>query len=1041
MREVSCRVLDVHFRELQKKGLPAGVLLDGVPYSLAHLQNKHERIDWASFVRLMANLRKIWSEDEIIAQGGAWIESPFLRHTTLVVGALFTPKQFYQWLANDSKSGRRGGGMQVHTCTTTSFDDHGPDRLSLEVRIDEGHAPCPEFFLLCKGGFQAVPRLVGKEQASVVLTPIDRGMRFDIRLPPGSDRVSRLHRAIRWITSSAAVATELDDAHTTLQVRHEELARARTKLAVQAAQLRTAHTVSGLIQKDLDLDLVLEAIAKALVNEAGFTRARVDLDVEIDGISIVRSIQRGEGGSTCLERELEGRGGTRRTGKLTVFADPKADTAELDELLAFIVPSIAMAIDNALSYRVVEEYRRGLEVRVAERTAELQQARDDLTQTVRSLEDAKEVRDRIFANINHDIRSPLSLVLLSVDEARSRPANELTPDGLRTLAAIEHGARRVLRMVDELLILAEGRESNVRVWTTHFDLGALVANIAEAWKPAARAAGLTLESRVQTDLVARVDPNAVERILANLLSNAIKFTPKGGTIGLEASAGGAPGKRHAALVVRDNGPGIPAALRTNLFGRFERAAPLSSAAISGSGLGLSLVKELTEAHGGSVLALDADGGGAIFRVELPLPEGVEDETLTNIRPSLRPADYGALSNEPRVPPAIYEAASTARATILLAEDDPDLRERTARLLSTEYRVLTAPDGISALALARTHAPDLLVTDVAMPGIDGIELTRRFRALPGTRLAPVLVLTTFGRIGDRLAGFDAGAVDYIHKPFEPAELHARIRSQLALRTLALQLLESEKLAALGTLSAGLAHEIRNPANGIINAVGPLRSLLPPEAVLPDTPTAQLLDVIEHCSRQVATLSRELLGFKRGVEVERTPVPIESLVRRVTGSMRHALRGVEVRIELGYRGTIFCAEPLFAQVLTNLLQNAAQSAGKGGWVELRTSAEEHRIAVEVIDSGPGVPDELRERIFEPFFTTKPAGQGTGLGLSTAREITLRHNGTLTVRRAGDRSVFRVELPVEQASTNVARAGSVGTDRVVSAESAPPPFEGSR
>ena len=325
-------------------------------------------------------------------------------------------------------------------------------------------------------------------------------------------------------------------------------------------------------------------------------------------------------------------------------------------------------------------------------------------------------------------------------------------------------------------------------------------------------------------------------------------------------------------------------------------------------------------------------------------------------------------------------------------------------------MLTAPDGLAAFELAAIHAPDLLVTDIAMPGIDGIELTKRFRALEGTRMAPVLVLTTFGGIGDKLAGFDAGAVDYIHKPFEPAELRARVRSQLALRSLALQLLETEKLAALGTLSAGLAHEIRNPANGIVNAVGPLRTLLPPEAIAPDTPAAQLLDVIEHCSRQVASLSRELLGFKRGVELKRQPVEVETLLRRVKSTIRHALSGIEVRERLDYRGPIRCAEPLLAQVLTNLLENGAHAAGKGGWVELKTSLEAQRVIIELSDSGPGVSDELRERIFEPFFTTKPAGKGTGLGLSTARDIVLRHGGSLDVRHASGHTIFRLEMPLE-------------------------------
>jgi signal transduction histidine kinase len=173
-----------------------------------------------------------------------------------------------------------------------------------------------------------------------------------------------------------------------------------------------------------------------------------------------------------------------------------------------------MAIDNAISYLVMDDYRRGLEIRVEERTAELRQA--------------KEARDRIFANINHDLRSPLSLILLAVNEARK---NGVTSAGSeRTLGAIEHGARRVLRMVDELLILAEGRENEVKLARARCDLGRIAATVAEAWKPAAEQQSLTLGHECTTDTIVLADPNALERILANLVSNALKFTPKSGHV-------------------------------------------------------------------------------------------------------------------------------------------------------------------------------------------------------------------------------------------------------------------------------------------------------------------------------------------------------------------------------------------------------------------------------------------------------------------------------------------------------------------------------
>jgi signal transduction histidine kinase len=560
-------------------------------------------------------------------------------------------------------------------------------------------------------------------------------------------------------------------------------------------------------------------------------------------------------------------------------------------------------------------------------------------------------------------------------------------------------------MVDDLLLLAEGREGEIRLELTACDLSALASGVVEIWAAAARAAGLELSAELTPSCWVQGDASALERVLSNLLSNAIKFTPAGGRIAVRVAGE----VDSIVLDVSDSGIGIDEDLRGRLFNRFERGRQSIERGIGGSGLGLSLVRELVEGHGGTIDAEAAEERGTIFR--LRFPRGAAAATTTTAvapLPKLAPTDFGLVASTPTGEP--YARPNMPRATLLLAEDDPLLRDRIARLLSDEYHVLVAADGLEALRLAELHEPDLLVSDIAMPGLDGIELTKRFRARAGNRVAPVLLLTASGEIRDRLQGFDAGAIDYIVKPFEPAELRARVRSQLAMRSIALRLLESEKLVAFGTLTAGLAHEIRNPANGIVNAVDPLREILPPELLVAGSPTAELLDVIEGCSRQIATLSRELLGFRSGAQLDRTPVSIGALLARVRMTAKPRLADIEYRQHLEYTGSLPCVEPLMTQVLSNLLENAAYAAGRGGWVEVRTVVEETTLVIEFGDSGPGIPAALHERVFEPFFTTKPPGVGTGLGLPTAREIVARHGGNLGARERAGRTILRVELPME-------------------------------
>jgi signal transduction histidine kinase len=230
----------------------------------------------------------------------------------------------------------------------------------------------------------------------------------------------------------------------------------------------------------------------------------------------------------------------------------------------------------------------------------------------------------------------------------------------------------------------------------------------------------------------------------------------------------------------------------------------------------------------------------------------------------------------------------------------------------------------------------------------------------------------------------------------------------MRELAMRLHRAEQLSALGTLSSGLAHELRNPANGIVNAVGPLKKLLPAELRGPDSGVGQLLAVLGSCAEQVAFLSRQLLSFKRGGELELRAVPLGDIVERALTLAQPALRDVAVREHVVEERSVLCAPPLMVQVLTNLVENAAHAAGAGGWVEIASVEQEGKITVEIGDSGPGVPLELRERVFEPFFTTKPPGMGTGLGLPLARDIVHRHGGVLEIRERDQRSVFVVELP---------------------------------
>ena len=650
----------------------------------------------------------------------------------------------------------------------------------------------------------------------------------------------------------------------------------------------------------------------------------------------------------------------------------------------------------------LEHYKNNLEKLVEERTAELRQARDQLATTVDELEQAQQARERFFGNISHEIRTPLSLILLAAADIRQRAAGALDERSLGNLGAVSDAAHKLLRLVDELLLLAAGQEDKLRMNPEPVDLVSLVEHAVIAWRPSAEAAGLELHHEMPRTLAASVDPTAIERVVSNLLSNAIKYTPRGGRVRIELAAG----PDTIRLSVLDTGLGIDPELATRLFGRFERAAG-EDRRKAGTGIGLALVKELVQAHGGTVGAYARPMGGTEIRVELPGDRLLRE--LARVEPHRQ-----RLALAPEVKPtiasgALFEPPGLSNGRILLAEDDAVLAETIARLLADEYTVVVALDGAAAAELVGQHQPHLLVTDVDMPGLNGIELSKRFRERTGDRLAPIIILSAVLDLGTRLAGLEAGAVDYVTKPFDPLELRARVRSQFRMRELAVRLHRAEQLSTLGILTSGLAHEIRNPANGIVNAIAPLRSLLPADVTRPETGTGQLLSVMGQCASQIASLSRQLLSFRNGgADLDLRPESLEQLVDRAFTLAHRALEGVDARKQIAVSRPLRCAGPLLVQVLSNLVENAGHAAKRGGWVEVRAASAGGRVTVEVADSGPGVPLELRDRIFEPFFTTKPPGIGTGLGLSVARAIVARHGGILEVRDRGGRHAFVIELP---------------------------------
>jgi signal transduction histidine kinase len=1011
VREVSCRALDPFLRAADKAGVPRSRLAEGVGYPLRHLTDVHEYIEWDAFRAFMANARRQWNDEALTRIGSDGLkEGAGFRAFALIGRTLASPSGFYRWLLSSG-----GMGNQMFSNMLPTFRELGAGRFTLDLILSPGYEPCPEFFRFAAGGFQAIPELLGLEQARVTLHEVERGAHFEIEFQDKPSLRGKLAKLITRNSDARHTATELNDTLRALEVRYAELQEARNQLELQHALVETAYRFGQRIWTEREPDSTARAVVEGLVDIAGFSRAMLEAASADRPEAVERAVAgRDTSNPAPLDVDLSQRGSLIGT----LFAQPRegADVQAAKKLLDLVRPTIVLALENAFAYRALNNYQKNLEGLVEERTGELRLARDSLAQTVTALEHALVARERLFANINHEIRTPLAIIKAASAELKREADAPSQPRTEACAESIDLATNRLLRMVNELLDLAAGQAGRLQLQRSRFDLARHLRLVVSAWARVAEPEKIEISFESPESKLVNLDQEKIDRCVANLLANAIKFTPSGGAINVRLECAG----DRVKVVVRDSGRGLDHEFLKRVFGRFEKGqTPLRGG--SGTGIGLSLVKEVVELHGGSVTAANADNGGARFEIELP--DGTSGISLTDELPAsplqaVDPHTYSlGITAEPLV--AILQPEHATPGTILLAEDDPVLLESLGRFLSSKYRVILARDGREALELAKRYLPDLLVSDIDMPHLDGIQLLREFQNIPEMQMPAAIFLTALSRLSERLIGLEAGAIDYVAKPFEPVEVMARVESQLALRRRALEAAHRESLSSLGTMVKGLMHELRNPANGIVQSMQLVRGLLPAEVIAKGTAVDELLEVAEECSSQIESMCVDLLGANTQGDPICRAVPFERIVHRALALVSGFVRGVNFICEPTYTGPVWCSEHLMAQVLANLIKNGAQAAGKGGWVRLVSRADERRLMVEVGDSGAGVPPQLRQRVFEMFFTNKQPGEGSGLGLPLSRQIVERHGGLLEVRDAPSGSVFFLSLPLrEQDSPRASR-----------------------
>ena len=357
--------------------------------------------------------------------------------------------------------------------------------------------------------------------------------------------------------------------------------------------------------------------------------------------------------------------------------------------------------------------------------------------------------------------------------------------------------------------------------------------------------------------------------------------------------------------------------------------------------------------------------------------------------------------------------------ILIAEDDPGAG-RVLRLLleQTGYRVTLAADGTTALRiLDEQGAPDLLLLDWMLPGVSGLEICHSARQRWDALRLPILMVTAKTDPESVYAAFDAGASDYVGKPFRGAELRARIGAHLRTRRLweerermEAHLREREKLFTLGLLAGGVAHDLNNPL-AVISAHAQVLQRRAPEGEAAEQ-VRGILGAVDRCTRIVS----ELLNFARRHPAERGPVDVADVLRETLGMRERQIStsGIDLRVELDDALPRVQADAhQLAQVFLNIVVNAEHALAQGGRTLRVRVARAHEpvpsVEVELWNDGPPIPADVLPQIFDPLFTPKPGEEGTGLGLFICRRIIREHGGSLDVHSGAGGTAFTVRLPL--------------------------------
>ena len=649
-------------------------------------------------------------------------------------------------------------------------------------------------------------------------------------------------------------------------------------------------------------------------------------------------------------------------------------------------------------------------------------------------EAANEAKNQIMANTSHELRTPLHGIINLADLIRIGASGPVSPQAVQDLEMIINSASRLNSLVNDILDFSKLQKQQLEIQHKPVDLFQVAENSLALLKPLHREKPIDLQNELTKDLpLVDGDEDRIQQILLNLLGNALKFTESG-----EVRLSAVIQDGWIELAVADTGIGIPQDKQERIFDAFEQGDASTERTHGGTGLGLSVAKQLVELHGGRIWLESVVGQGSVFRFTLPCSSASEQErtepvvskkvNTTKALPvavATVPVVEEETGSEPNVDLLVDDPSEV---TILVVDDEPINRQVLRNQLEmVGYRVEVAIDGLQGLKLLEKLNPQVILLDVMMPRLSGYQTCYRIRQKYSASELPIILLTAKDQPEDTVRGFQHGANDYLTKPFSREELLIRVQFHLKLsnatsevyrmmddlRGMQNQLIQSAKLAAVGEMTSGIAHELKIPLAGISTILSgvELAKQLHQEIDM-DATCSRVNLLVQRCS---AIIDHMRNYSRRTEETHSQTQIINQLLKNTLLLVEPQLKriGGKLKLNLGHDLPFVVGNDIqLEQVFINLCNNAcdAMEQSEERILTIQSMAVGDEVLVRVIDTGTGMRPEVQERIFESFFTTKSSAKGTGLGMSISQNIIEQHKGQIRFNsELGRGTTFEIYLPV--------------------------------